>query len=76
MYDAKLKIITFGDRGSGRRTLVQRLLTNLYVSNIPQNIELDFELTSLSVDGKKVKLEIWNFLEEERKRLRSLGYVQ
>lgn len=67
LYDAKLKIIIFGDRGSGSRTLVLRLLTNLFVSELPE-FEMDFELKSLSVDGKKVLVKIWNFGEDERKR--------
>ena len=67
LYDATLKIIIFGDRGSGSRTLVLRLLTNLFVSDLPE-FEMVFELKSLSVDGKKVLLQIWNFEEEERKR--------
>lgn len=67
LYDATLKILIFGDRGSGSRTLVQRFLTNLFVTDLPE-FDMSFELKSLYVDSKKVLLNIWNFLEQERKK--------
>jgi len=76
MYDATFKIIIFGDAGCGKTTLTQRFLTNLFVSDQTMTIGVDFEVKSLSVDEKKVKLQIWDFGGEERFRFLLPTYVR
>jgi len=68
MYDATFKIIIFGDAGCGKETLTQRFVTNLFISDQTMTIGVDFEVKSLTVDGHKVKLQIWDFGGEERFR--------
>ena len=65
MYDATYKIVIFGDAGCGKTTLTQRYLTNLFRSDTSMTIGLDFEVKSLEIDEKKVKLQIWDFGDEE-----------
>ena len=67
MYDATFKVIIFGDAGCGKTTLAQRFLTNLFKSDSKMTIGIDFEVKSLEVEEKKVKLQIWDFGGEERK---------
>jgi len=76
LYDATFKIIIFGDAGTGKVTLTQRFLTNLFVSDQTMTIGVDFEVKSLSVDGQKVKLQIWDFGGEERFRFLLPTYVR
>ncbi|MBY8988715.1 MAG: GTP-binding protein [Candidatus Lokiarchaeota archaeon] len=76
MYDATYKIIIFGDAGCGKTTLTQRFLTNLFVSDQTMTIGVDFEVKSLTVDEKKVKLQIWDFGGEERFRFLLPTYVR
>ncbi len=76
MYDATFKIIIFGDNGTGKTQLTQRFLTNLFVSDHTMTIGVDFEVKSLSVDGNKVKLQIWDFGGEERFRFLLPTYVR
>ena len=66
MYDATYKIVIFGDAGCGKTTLTQRYLTNLFKSDTTMTIGVDFEVKSLEIDEKKVKLQIWDFGGEER----------
>ena len=61
MYDATFKIVIFGDAGCGKTTLTQRFLTNLFVSDSKMTIGVDFEVKSVEVESKKVKLQIWDF---------------
>ena len=75
MYDAYFKIIIFGDLGSGKNTLVQRFLTNLFVSDSyveisdqVMTIGVDFKIKAFTVDGHKVVLQILNFVGKERFR--------
>jgi small GTP-binding protein len=76
MYDATYKIVIFGDAGSGKTTLTQRYLTNLFKSDTTMTIGVDFEVKSLEIDGKKVKLQIWDFGGEERFRFLLPTYVK
>ncbi len=76
MYDATFKIIIFGDADCGKETLTQRFLTNLFVSDQTMTIGVDFEVKSLSVDGQKVKLQVWDFGGEERFRFLLPTYVR
>ncbi|MGB5912505.1 MAG: Rab family GTPase [Promethearchaeia archaeon] len=76
MYDATFKIVIFGDAGCGKTTLTQRFLTNLFVSDSKMTIGVDFEVKSLEVESKKVKLQIWDFGGEERFRFLLPTYVR
>ena len=76
MYYDSFKIIIFGDSGSGRTYLNQRFLTNLFVSDQTMTIGIDFEVKTLSVDGKKFKLQIWDFGGDERFRFLLPTYIR
>ena len=76
MYDATFKIIIFGDADCGKETLTQRFLTDLFVSDQTMTIGVDFEVKSLTVDGQKVKLQVWDFGGEERFRFLLPTYVR
>ena len=76
MYDATYKVVIFGDAGCGKTTLTQRFLTNLFKSDAKMTIGVDFEVKSLEVNGKKVKLQIWDFGGEERFRFLLPTYVR
>jgi small GTP-binding protein len=76
MYDATFKIIIFGDAGTGKTTLTQRFLTELFKSDQTMTIGVDFEVKSLTVDEQKVKLQIWDFGGEERFRFLLPTYVR
>ncbi|MHA1985797.1 MAG: Rab family GTPase [Promethearchaeota archaeon] len=76
MYDATYKVVIFGDAGCGKTTLTQRFLTNLFKSDTKMTIGVDFEVKSLEINGKKVKLQIWDFGGEERFRFLLPTYVR
>lgn len=76
MYDATYKVVIFGDAGTGKTTLTQRFLTNLFKSDSKMTIGVDFEVKSLEIEEKKVKLQIWDFGGEERFRFLLPTYVR
>ncbi len=61
MLDAIFKIVIFGDSGSGKTTLTKRFKTDLFISDSQMTIGVDFETKTFKVDGKKIKLMIWEF---------------
>ncbi|MHA2398481.1 MAG: Rab family GTPase [Promethearchaeota archaeon] len=76
MYDATYKVVIFGDAGCGKTTLTQRFLTSLFKSDTKMTIGVDFEVKSLEINEKKVKLQIWDFGGEERFRFLLPTYVR
>jgi len=76
MYDATYKIVIFGDGGCGKTTLNQRFLTEAFKPDSTMTIGVDFEVKSLEIDEKKVKLQIWDFGGEERFRFLLPTYVK
>ncbi|NHJ22834.1 MAG: GTP-binding protein [Candidatus Lokiarchaeota archaeon] len=76
MYDATFKIVLFGDPNVGKEVITKRFLTNLFESDQTMTIGVDFLVKSLSVDGKKVKIQIWDFGGEERFRFLYPTYVR
>ena len=75
MLDAIFKIIIFGDAGSGKTTLTKRFKTDMFISDSQMTIGVDFETKNFEIDGKKVKLMIWEFGGEERFRFILPEYI-
>ncbi|MEJ2250411.1 MAG: GTP-binding protein [Candidatus Lokiarchaeota archaeon] len=73
--DIFFKICLFGDGGVGKTTLVNRYLTGVFLSNSTMTIGVDFHIKKLTVDGKRVSLQIWDFAGEERFRFLLPSYV-
>ena len=74
-YDATFKIVLLGDSAS-KTTLVYRYLTGLFDQNIRMTTGVDYSVKALEIDGKKVKLQIWDFGGEERIRFLLPTYVR
>jgi small GTP-binding protein len=75
MYDVIFKVVIFGDSGCGKTTLRKRFMTNVFVSDTHQTIGVDFETKVLEIDGKQIKLLIWDFAGEERFRFIFPKYI-
>lgn len=75
-YDVTYKIVLFGDRGEERTILARKFLTNLFKSESRLSIGVDFEVKSLEVENRRIKLQIWDFEREERFRFLLPTYVR
>jgi small GTP-binding protein len=76
MVDATFKICIFGDGGVGKTTLTKRYLTGLFSENEKITIGVDFHIKILSVEGKIVQLQIWDFAGENRFRFMLPTYAR
>ncbi len=65
---ARFKIPIFGDAGVGKTTLVNRYLTGIFKEKYITTLGMDFYLKKLTVDGKIISLQIWDFAGEEKFR--------
>lgn len=78
MSERKLlfKIVIVGDGGVGKSTMIQRLLTGLFIA---QKITIGTDLATYDVqinDTLTVKLQIWDFAGERRFRLFLPNYAR
>ncbi|MHA1764589.1 MAG: Rab family GTPase, partial [Promethearchaeota archaeon] len=76
MYQATYKFVIFGDAGTGKTTLTHRFLTNVFISDSKMTIGVDFQIKTLTIENKKVKLQIWDFGGEERFRFLLPTYLR
>jgi small GTP-binding protein len=60
-YDAVFNIIIFGDVNCGKTSLVKRFLTNSFKEDSRLSVGVDFEVKTINIGNKNVKLQIWDF---------------
>ena len=75
-YDITYKIVLFGDRGEERTILAQKFLTNLFKLDSKMTIGVDFEIKSLKIDNRMIRLQIWDLVGGERFRFLLPTYVR
>jgi len=75
-FDATFKLLMFGDGGVGKTTLTQRYVTGVFVDSTRITIGVDFHIKELSIQNKRVKLQIWDFGGEERFRFLLPSYCR
>jgi len=66
MYAAILKTVILGDVGTGKTTLLKRFINNVFDSNCMRTIGVDFQTKDFNLDGKELKLMIWDFAGQQR----------
>jgi len=67
-YDYLFKILVIGDSGVGKSCLLLRFSDHTYTDHHISTIGVDFKVKTFEVDGKVVKLQIWDSAGQERFR--------
>lgn len=70
-----LKVLTAGEGGVGKTTLLHRYVEGKFSSDTKMTIGVEFFLKELNVDGQKVMLQLWDFGGQERFRFLLESYV-
>ena len=66
-YDYLFKINLVGDSGVGKTNLLLRFTEDNYsMSSIISTIGLDFKIKTITLDNKRIKLQIWDILGQSR----------
>jgi len=66
--DFLVKTIVIGDSGVGKSALLRRFTNDEFVASHITTIGVDFEIRTLDVEGKLVKLQIWDTAGQDRFR--------
>jgi len=64
--DYLIKIILVGDSGVGKSCIVQRFTENKFSTNQMYTIGVDFQIRTIDIDGKVVKMQIWDTAGQEK----------
>ncbi|KAL1114774.1 hypothetical protein AAG570_007598 [Ranatra chinensis] len=75
-FDFLFKIVLIGDCGAGKTCVVQRFKTGNFVERHGNTIGVDFSMKTVSIDSKKVKLQIWDTAGQERFRTITQSYYR
>ncbi|MFX1477819.1 MAG: Rab family GTPase [Promethearchaeota archaeon] len=67
-YDFTFKLMMLGDASVGKTSLTIRYIKGFFMEDLKLTIGVDFYSKTTFFNGKKVKLQIWDFGGEERFR--------
>ncbi|CAI8008888.1 Ras-related protein Rab-1A [Geodia barretti] len=65
-YDHIFKIILIGDNGVGKSSFIRRFCEGSYVANMETTVGVDFYLSEIDINGKKIKVKIWDTAGSEK----------
>jgi small GTP-binding protein len=75
-YDYTFKIMMLGDETAGKTSLTTRYISGFFLDDLKLTIGVDFYSKTTNYNGRKVKLQIWDFGLEERFRFLLYQYCR
>jgi small GTP-binding protein len=67
-YDEKLKLMVIGETRVGKTSLIKKYTKDVFGGTYLTTIGIDFQEKMIQIDGKSIKLQIWDTAGEERFR--------
>ena len=67
-YSHTFKFMILGDSAVGKTSILSRIVENWFAKNYKATLGLDFRTTEITVNDKKIKLQIWDTAGQERFR--------
>ena len=75
-YDHLIKILVIGSSGVGKTNMLLRFCENNFLSSHFATIGIDFKTKNVTIDGKKVRMQIWDTAGQERFRTITESYFR
>jgi small GTP-binding protein len=76
VYDNAFKLITLGNSGVGKTSLILRYCDSLFSPTFITSIGVDFKIKNLVIDDKRIRLNIWDTAGQERFRNITNSYIR
>uniref|UniRef100_A0A6B2LLT1 Uncharacterized protein n=1 Tax=Arcella intermedia TaxID=1963864 RepID=A0A6B2LLT1_9EUKA len=67
-YDYLFKVLLIGDSSVGKTSLCTRFTENAFSENFIATLGVDFKIRTLSIENKRVRLQVWDTAGQERFR--------
>ncbi len=75
-YDYLFKLLIIGNSGVGKSCMLLRFADHTFSTSYISTIGVDFKISTVDMDGKKVKLQIWDTAGQERFRTITSSYYR
>ncbi|CAG8691202.1 10718_t:CDS:2, partial [Cetraspora pellucida] len=72
-YDYSMKLLLIGDSGVGKSQLLHRFSDRSFIPGCRATIGIDFKNKNIELDGKRIKLQVWDTAGPERFRTITTG---
>ena len=75
-YDSMFKILLIGDSQVGKSSLMIKYANDTFTSNNVPTIGVDFKIKTIEIDGRRIKLQIWDTAGQEAFRSITRSYYR
>jgi Ras-related protein Rab-1A len=75
-FDYLFKLVVIGDAGVGKSSILLRFADDFFSESYLTTIGVDLRFRTISVDGKKIKLQIWDTAGQERFKTMTSAYYR
>jgi len=75
-YDFMFKLLIVGESGAGKTCMLLRFADDMFEEDFVSTIGVDFKVKEIQLDGKKIKLQIWDSAGQERFRNITSSYYR
>lgn len=75
-YDQLFKLVLIGDYDVGKQELVKRFVDGYFQGKYVTNVAVDLRVKTIEVDGKRIKLQLWDTVGNERFRSLTSAYFR
>mmetsp|Transcript_37835 Transcript_37835/g.118562 ORF Transcript_37835/g.118562 Transcript_37835/m.118562 type:complete len:125 (-) Transcript_37835:409-783(-) len=75
-YDVHIKLLMLGDTGVGKTCLLLRYAYDSFSTTFITTIGIDFKIKYVTVDDRRVKLQVWDTAGQERFRTITVSYFK
>ena len=75
-YDLLFKLILIGDSSVGKSNILSKYLKNEFDENSRATVGVEFGTKNILINGKKIKIQIWDTAGEERYRSITSAYYK
>jgi len=74
--DMMMKLLLLGDSGVGKTCLLLRFADDVFNDTFISTIGIDFKHKNIDIDGRKIKLQIWDTAGQEKYRTITSAYYR